>query len=605
MKHTFLACTILLCGAIFITAPCFGQAGSGIPRLQKQGAVTQLIVNGKPFLALTGELGNNTASSLESMRPIWPQLVSGNLNCVLAAISWAQMEPEQGKFDFAVIDGLIQEARKNNLKLVFLWFGSWKNGLSSYAPYWVKKDFEKYPRIQLRNGKTIELLSTFGDATRDADARAYRALMRHIRDVDGQQHTVLMMQVENEVGVLRDSRDRSAVANKAFAGPVPKELMDYLVKNKANMIPEFRDLWAANGNKTSGTWEQVFGPGLPENIEMPIQTTSPPMSREEHDTAWRQLHWPVDEIFMAWHYAKYIDKVIQEGKAEYPIPMFVNAWLQQPNMAWPGTYPSGGPLPQVHDIWRAGCPSCDLLAPDLYISQFEETCQRWIRNGNPLFIPETSANATNAILAFTKYGAIGYSPFGIERSVGPDTALAGAYRLLGDMAPVILAHQGKNTMALVQMKEGDPPQKISLGNYTLELTYMGARRAPIAPTPAAPAAQAPAPGRGQAAQAGQPAPAGGRGMGRGGAQPSTDVLAVFIANGPDEYFMGGTNGLRVAFTPNTPGPPIVGQGDVQVGRFVDGKWTVVRQLGGDDTGQGEILSLRPNTVQRVTVYRYK
>ncbi len=522
MKHRILACTTLVCCAIFLTARCSGQATSGIPRLQKQGTVTQLVVDGKPFLALTGELGNNTASSLESMRPIWPQLVSGNLNCVLAAISWAQMEPEQGKFDFAVIDGVIQDARKNNLKLVFLWFGSWKNGLSSYAPYWVKKDFEKYPRIQLRNGKSMELLSTFGDATRDADARAFRALMRHIREVDGKQHTVLMMQVENEVGVLRDSRDRSAAANKAFAGPVPKELMDYLVKNKANLIPEFRDVWAANGNKTSGTWEQVFGPGLPENIEMPIQTTTPPMSREEHATAWQKLHWPVDEVFMAWHYARYINKIIEEGKAEYPIPMFVNAWLQQANMAWPGTYPSGGPLPQVHDIWRAGAPAADFLAPDIYIPQFEETCQRWIRNGNPLFIPETSANAANAILAFTKYGAIGYSPFFIERGVGPDTPLAGAYRLLADMAPVILAHQGKNSMTLVQMKEGDPPQKISLGNYTLELTFLGARRAPIAPQPAAPAGQTPAPGRGQAAPAGQPA-AGTRLGGRG--SPSLDGSA--------------------------------------------------------------------------------
>jgi hypothetical protein len=523
------------------------------------------------------------------------------------------MEPEEGRFNFTVIDGVIQEARNNNLKLVFLWFGSWKNGLSSYTPYWVKKNFENYPRIQLRNGKSMELMSTFGTSTRDADARAYRALMRHIREVDGTQHTVIMMQVENEVGVLRDSRDRSAAANRAFAGPVPKELMDYLLKNEGNLIPEFREVWMANGRRTSGTWEQVFGPGLPENIDMPIQTNSPPMSRDEHETAWRKLHWPVDEIFMAWNYAKFINKVIEEGKAEYPIPMFVNAWLQQANMAWPGTYPSGGPLPQVQDVWRAGCPSCDIFAPDIYISQFEETCQRWIRNGNPLFIPETSSNAANAIMAFTKFGAIGYSPFFIERGVGPDTPLAGAYRLLRDMAPVIMAHQGRDTMALVRMQQGDPPQKLSLGNYTLELTYMGARRAPIAPEPAAvagmggaataPVAQTQAPGIGQT-PAGQPAPTAGRGM-SGGAQNSTEALAIFIANGPDEYFMAGTNGLRIAFTPNTPGPPVVGLGDVQVGRFVDGNWKVVQQLGGDDTGQGEILSLRPNTVQRVTVYRYR
>ncbi len=221
MKRRILTCTVLLGCAVFST-PCFGQAAAGIPRLQEQGTATQLIVDGKPFLALTGELGNNTATSLENMQPVWPRLAAGNLNCVLVAISWAQMEPEQGKFDFALVDGLIQDARKHNLKLVFLWFGSWKNGLSSYAPYWVKKDFERYPRIQLRNRKSMELLSTLGDATRDADARAFRALMRHIREVDSKQHTVLMMQVENEVGVLRDSRDRSPAASKAFAGrPVP------------------------------------------------------------------------------------------------------------------------------------------------------------------------------------------------------------------------------------------------------------------------------------------------------------------------------------------------------------------------------------------------
>jgi beta-galactosidase GanA len=178
-----------------------------------------LIVDGKPFLALAGELGNNTATSLENMQPIWQRLVAGNLNCVLAAVSWAQVEPEEGHFEFALVDGLIQEARRNDLKLVFLWFGSWKNGLSSYAPYWVKKDLQRFPRIRIQGGKSIELLSTFGDASRDADARAYRALMRHIKEVDGREHTVLMMQVENEVGVLRDSRDRSEPAEQGVCRP--------------------------------------------------------------------------------------------------------------------------------------------------------------------------------------------------------------------------------------------------------------------------------------------------------------------------------------------------------------------------------------------------
>jgi hypothetical protein len=576
----------LACAAL-IAVRCYGQTASGIPHLQKQGTATQLIVDGAPFLAVTGELGNNTASSLENMQPIWPRLVAGNLNCVLAAVSWAQMEPTEGHYEFALVDGLVQEARRNNLKLVFLWFGSWKNGLSSYAPYWVKQNYKRFPRIQIKGEKSIELLSTLGDATRDADARAYRALMRHIKEVDGQRHTVVMMQVENEVGVLRDSRDRSAPANRAFAGAVPGELMSYLRQHKDTLSPELREVWAANGSKTSGTWEEVFGPGKPDSIDMPIQTNSPPMSQEEYQAGWRKLHWPVDEIFMAWNYARFVGKVIEEGKAEYNIPMYVNAWLQQPNMAWPGTYPSGGPLPQVHDIWRAGAPAADVLAPDLYLPYFDEVCERFTRNGNPLFIPETSADAANVMSAFGKFNAIGFSPFGIERSVGPDTELAAAYRVISQLAPAIAAQQGKGTITAVRMNRGDAPLNVKLGNYTLNLAYIGAGRVPIAPEPAT---------------AGQQRPQGAAAQG----PPSATAAAILIAAGPDEFYFGaGAGGLRIGFTPTTPGPRIAGLGDVQEGKFVDGKWRVVRQLGGDDTGQGEILSLRPNTVLRVTVYRYE
>jgi hypothetical protein len=594
----------LACCAASITVQCYGQTATGIPHLRKQGTATQLIVDGKPFLALTGELGNNTATSLENMEPIWPRLVAGNLNCVLAAISWAQMEPVEGKYEFALTDGLIQAARRNNLKLVFLWFGSWKNGLSSYPPTWVKRDYKRYPRIRIKGNRTIELLSTFGDASRDADARAFRALMQHIKETDGQRHTVVMMQVENEVGVLRDSRDRSEAANKAFAGPVPKELMDYLQQHKDTLAPELREVWEANGSKTSGTWEEVFGPGKPDSVDMPIQTNSPPLSQEEYQTGWRKLHWPVDEFFMAWNYARYVNKVVEQGKAEYNIPMYVNGWLQQPNMAWPGTYPSGGPLPQVHDFWHAGAPALDILAPDLYLQYFDEVAQRFTRNGNPLFIPETSANGANAFLAVGKYNAIGFSPFGIERSVGPDTELAGAYRVLSQMAPAILAQQGKDTIATVRMNQGDAPAQLKLGNYTLTLSYVGRGRIPIAPLPAVIVGQQTPP-----PQPAPPAGRGGRGGGRGGQaeqQGPVQADAILVASGPDEFFMcAGAGGLRIAFSPNTAGPALVGLGDVQEGKFVDGKWVVVRQLGGDDTGQGEILTLRPNTVMRVTVYRYE
>jgi hypothetical protein len=267
--------------------------------------------------------------------------------------------------------------------------------------------------------------------------------------VDGKEHTVLMMQVENEVGVLGDSRDHIAAANEAFAKPVPKDLMNYLVQHKATLAPELREVWAANGYKTSGTWEEVFGPGRPDSI--------PPVPAEERDTAWHKSYWLVDEIFMAWRYSMYVNKVAAAGKAEYDIPMYVNTWLQEPSHPRPGEFPSGCPEPEVHDIWRFGAPSIDILAPDLYVQTFAETCERFIRNGNPLFIPETGANASNALVAFLKYNTIGFSPFGIEgRGGAPGTnapaadALAQTYAILDYLAPVILENQGRGTIVMLQ-----------------------------------------------------------------------------------------------------------------------------------------------------------
>jgi hypothetical protein len=357
--------------------------------------------------------------------------------------------------------------------------------------------------------------------------------------------------------------------------------MDYLQQHKETLSPELREVWGAQGFKSSGSWEEVFGPGKPDSVEMPIQTKSPPMSPDEHAISWRKLHWPVDEIFMAWNYARFVNKVVAEGKAEYDIPMFVNAWLQQPNHAWPGTYPSGGPVPQVHDVWRAGAPAVDLLAPDLYLEYFDEVAARFTRNGNPLFIPETSTDAANVLPAFGKFNAIGFSPFFIERSAAPDTELAGAYRVVAQLTPAIAAQQGKQTITAVRMNPGDAPLNVKLGDYTLIVTYVGAGRVAIAP---------------EAPVAGQPAPV----------PQGPPATAILIAAGPDEFYFGAVGGgIRIAFAATTPGPPIVGLGDVQQGKFVENQWRVVRQLGGDDTGQGEILTVRRNQVLRVTVYRYE
>ncbi|HKP11717.1 MAG TPA: beta-galactosidase, partial [Blastocatellia bacterium] len=183
-----------------------GAQGQTLPHLRKRGAATQLVVDGKPFLILGGELGNSSSSSLEYMRPIWQKLVALHLNTVLVPVYWELIEPTEGHFDFSLVDGLIKEARAHQLRLVPLWFGSWKNSMSCYAPAWVKTDPKRFPRSQDKTGRGMEILSPFSEENVEADARAFAAFMRHLREVDGQDHTVIMVQVENEIGMIPDSR---------------------------------------------------------------------------------------------------------------------------------------------------------------------------------------------------------------------------------------------------------------------------------------------------------------------------------------------------------------------------------------------------------------
>jgi hypothetical protein len=517
-----------------------------MPHLEKRGPVTQLIVDGKPFLALAGELYNNSATSLEYMKPIWPRLTAMRLNTVLAAVSWAQLEPAPGKFDYTLADGLVRDARANNVRLVFLWFGSWKNTWSSYAPDWVKRDFEKYPRVQLRNGTASERLTPLNDANRDADARAFAGLMRRIREIDSDRHTVIMIQVENEVGSIPDARDYSPAANAAYERPVPVELMSYLAAHKETLAPELRTKWQAAGFKTSGAWETVFGPG-----------------RE------------TDDLFMAWQYARYIGKVAEAGKAEYALPMYANAALIRPNYA-PGQYNSGGPLPHSADIWRAGGPQLDFLSPDIYF-EFANWADKFSRAGNPLFVPEAAGGpegAANVFYAIGARGGFGFAPFGIDGMAG-DTSLAQSYDVLSQLAPLILENQPKGRVMGVVLGSLTPSQKITLGDYTLTIAGGGGR------LPAA-AASGPVPAA--------PVPHG-----------------IFIATGPDEIYMAGT-GLSITFAPNTPGPPMAGLGTVEEGHFAEGRWIRGRALAGDDTGQGQNVSLRGgrgDSILRVTLYRYR
>ena len=559
------------------------SSATAIPHLQKQGTAAHMIVDGKPFLMLGGELHNSTTSSLDFAKTEWAQLAAMHLNTVLAPVYWELLEPKEGQFDFALVDGQIQAAQSNHLRLVFLWFGSWKNGMSSYVPVWVKTAQDRFPRAQDKDGKSVELLSTLSAANRDADSRAFAVLMRHIKEVDTT-HRVIMIQVENEVGFVGDSRDRSEAANKAFAGPAPKELLDYLTSHKETLYPEFRKAWEAAGAKTSGTWEEVFG-------KAPY----------------------TDEIFTAWHYARYLDGVAAAGKAEYPLPMYVNAWCsfwgRSPGTSWN----SGGPNPQVEDLWKLGAPAIDFRSPDMGGTLDIRSVVDWYHTpGLPLFIPEASgaAGAHNVFYAVGQHDAMGFSPFGIDgllatlepgvstapsgtRRAPADLPRARSYAIVAQLAPLILENQGKGKMAGVIVIADDPPQKIPLGNYVLEVSYTRGRRPPKPPA-AKPAAGAPA------VPAPTPPPT----------RPQERAGALFIAVGPDEYIVAGSGTVDVKFSPNTPGDPIAGIVSIDEGAFVEGRWVPGRRLNGDESDSNKALRLvggtLPNgSIQRVKLYRYR
>ena len=437
MKLPALPCGILACVLALASARAQSTVSS-IPHLEKRDGMTKLIVEGRPFICVAGELANTTSSDREATKAAIARLAAANLNTILTVVSWDLVEPEEGKFDFSMIDYQIEAAHAAHVRLIFLWMASWKNGLSHFPPAWVKANQDRFPRVVNGEGKSLEILSTLSQANRDADAKAFAAVLKHIREVDKNQ-TVIGFQVENEVGIMGSTRDFCDAANAAFAGPVPKALTDYLQKNRNNLLPELKKIWDAAGNKTSGTWEEVFGKNVPRPANDKPVPNSPGRQPRAADA---ELFNHTDEIFMAWNYASYIGYVAAQGKKAYPLPMYVNTWLVQPNDLGPGDYPSGGPEPLVHDIWRAAAPAIDILAPDIYLPQYAQIIQTYARNGNPAFNPETEQNANTCWNAFTELNLLCFSPFGIDE-LSPDSPFARSYGFISSVSGAIAEAQGR------------------------------------------------------------------------------------------------------------------------------------------------------------------
>jgi len=354
------------------------------PKLERKGNTAHIVANDKPMLMIGGEMGNSSASTLEDVSKHFAHLQKLGLNTVLAPVSWELIEPQEGRFDMSTLDNILVEARKHELKVVLLWFGAWKNSMSCYTPEWFKRDTKRFPRAHTMNGMPVEEASSLSKNVLEADKKAFCRIMEYLRDYDKEQ-TVIMVQVENEIGMINVPRDYSEDATKLYNSAVPKSLTDYLDKNKKSLHPYMAERYKFDA--LHKTWGEVFGQDI-----------------------------YAEEIFQTWTYATYVQQMAEAGREIYNLPMYVNVALNSRGRK-PGAYPSGGPLAHLIDIWHAAAPSIDVLGVDIYDKGYKDWVAKYHLHNNPLFVPEIrleDKDAMYALYAFGHHGAMGFCPFSIE-----------------------------------------------------------------------------------------------------------------------------------------------------------------------------------------------
>ena len=526
------------CGLLF--AGWVLHAQSAAPRIVADNGRHELVVDGKPFLVLGAQLHNS--SSWPAILPqVWPTLEAMHVNTVEAPVYWEQMEPKQGRFDFSTVDLLLQGARAHHLHLVLLWFGTWKNGNMHYAPEWVKTNSAKYPRVMNAMGEPIDVLSANSRENLEADKTAFTALMHHLAAADGTQHTTLMVQVENESGIVGAPRDFSPASNREFDGAVPADLLA-IVK------------------KSPGSWRDVFG-------------------------------GHADETFQAYHQARYINEIAAAGKHEFDIPLYCNVWLTYPvaelperQVPNPGIgYPSGGPVQGMLPLWKALAPSIDMIGPDIYSSDphfVESVLMTYARPDNALWVPETGHEAAFPPLFFLALGqgAIGFSPFGVDPTGGllstdevkvPPLPHAANFALLGPMESEIAALNFAGKLQTAVEVLGGPEQELSFGPWQAEVRFGFASDGARAPGTS---------------------DHGGR--------------ALVAQLGADEFLVAGMEtSVRFHLPDRLPGLRMQIL-SAEEGMYENGVWKTVRLLNGDETDRGLNFGKDPKTAVRIRIGRF-
>ena len=401
-------------------------------------------VDGQPFFPIGGQTHNSSGYSAAEMEMAWKALETVHANSFAVPVYWEQVEPKEGHFDFSAIDSIIDSARQRGYYMTILWFATWKNGKSRYCPVWVKQDTERFRRIITPDGQPLAILSSHCEATRQADERAFCRLMAYLRAKDEATGTVIAVQIENEPGFFGSDRDYGELGETAYRQAVPSALLEAMRQHPESAITR---AWAAQGALASGDWEATFG-------------------------------WHGSEYLCAWSIANYVDSIAAAGQAIYDVPMYVNVWLGYGGFRTPGSYPSGGAVAPVLDLWKWRAPHIAFIAPDIYVPHvrgYTESCRDYARDDNPLYIPESGRsgpNALNMFYALANYDAIGLHVFGIDSIYDAEGNLRSesvpvveSLRCVAAATPLLLRYQGSGKVHAVVQEEYQSEQLLDLGAY--------------------------------------------------------------------------------------------------------------------------------------------
>jgi hypothetical protein len=499
------------------------------PRLENKDGRYTLLVDGHPYLILGGQIHNSSGWPSE-LPHVWDSMATLHANTVEAPVYWEQLEPTEGHFDFANVDQILTGARAHDLHVVLLWFGTWKNGNMHYAPEWIKTDTQRFPRIVRSDGEPIDVLSPLSRNTLEADKAAFVELTRHLKQIDGEQHTILLIQVENESGNVGSVRDFSREANIKFSGKVPADLLTVT-------------------HHEPGTWSEIFG-------------------------------GEADEMFQTYYQAKFINEVTAAGKAEFPIPYYINVWLNYPAAQLPQrvldqpgiAYPSGGAVQKLLSLWRAMAPAIDMIGPDIYSNDskfYREAMDTYHRPDNPLWIPETGSGNNFAKFFFYAVGegAIGFSPFGVDgrgRIAGdsPSMSHASNFALIGPMDREIAELEFAGKLKTAVEEPGKTTEELDFDGWQATVAF------------------------------GFPQPDGRSAPGTKDAHAAALVAQI----GPDEFLVTGVDASVIFHLPGKQ-PWIRSQIlTAEQGAYDNHVWKTTRLLNGDETDRGLRFSEGPEAV---------